>query len=395
MKIRTLLLVIVILSGTVSCNKSETTAPDTLTMYFNAGTIPSAIMGSVDAKGTTHIYAFGPSIWGGNDVVTPDHIFRIYSMTKAIASVAAMQLVEQGKLTLDGSLNELMPEMASIPILNEDGTLVLSSDPITLRQLLTHTAGFAYTFTSSRLSTFKPDKWEYKDYPRIFKPGTGWNYGTSTDWVGRVIEKVSGKDLETYLRENVTGPLKMESTWFNVPVGIQDKIVSWGSRDSTGVIKEEYPRIPEKTTATFSAGGGLFSSMNDYLRFLQCMLNYGELNGVRILKKETVESMLRDNLPAGVNLHYEKQDDPDSLFGGHNDEKDRWGLAWAIETNPDEKTRAQGAVYWAGAANSYYTLDLKNKIAVVYFTQFFPFNDRESHNFYRLFEKEVYGNGAN
>ena len=105
--------------------------------------------------------------------------------------------------------------------------------------------------------------------------------------------------------------------------------------------------------------------------------------------------MLKDNLPAAVKLHYEVAADPDSLFGGHADMEDRWGLAWAIEANKNEKVRPMNTVYWAGAANSYYTLDVKNKIAMVYFTKFFPFNDRESYNFYKLFEREVYMKIAN
>jgi CubicO group peptidase (beta-lactamase class C family) len=239
------------------------------------------------------------------------------------------------------------------------------------------------------LAAFHPEKWSYTDYPRLFKPGTGWNYGTSTDWAGRVVEKISGQDLETYLREHVTGPLKMDHTWFNVPEALQEKIVSWGSRDSTGALIEA-PRLPLAPVTKFSAGGGLYSSPNDYLKFLHCMLNFGESNGVRILKRETVEMMLRDNLPETVHIRWEKSNEPDSLVGGFQDNEDRFGLAWAIEANPAEKIRPMGAVYWAGAANSYYTLDVKNKVAIVYFTQFFPFNDRESYDFYKLYERGVY-----
>lgn len=372
-----------------SCSQKLTEAIDSkLLASFNSGTIPSAIMGTIDNNGNTTFHAYGPAIWGGPGTVTPDNIFRIFSMTKAIASVGVMQLVEQGRIGLDDPLNTLMPEMVSIPILDAQGNLTPCTDPITLRQLLTHTAGFGYKFTSSRLAAFKSADWKYDDDPRLFKPGTGWNYGTSTDWVGKVIEKITKKDLESYLRENVTGPLKMNSTWFNVPAELSGKIVSWGSRDSTGTIKE-IPRIPEKPVTTFSAGGGLFSSPNDYLRFLHCMLNFGELDGVRVLKKETIELMLQDNLPKQVNLAFEKNP-LDSLSGRFPDNADRWGLAWAIEANEKETVRPLGAVYWAGAANSYFTLDVKNKLAIVYFTQLFPFNDKESFNFYKLFEKEVY-----
>lgn len=375
----------------ISCNRDTNRSTDLkLKAYFDAGTIPAAIMGNTDDKGNAAFFAYGPAVWGGKDTVSPDGIFRIYSMTKAIASVAAMQLVEQGRIGLDEPLNGLMPEMAAIPILDDQGNLSPSDEPVTLKQLLTHTSGFAYDFTSPKLAEFKSAKWKYADLPRIFRPGTSWNYGTSTDWVGKVIEKISGEDLETYLREHVTGPLKMNSTWFNVPAELSGKIVSWGNRDSTGRIVE-YPRLPKEPVAKFSAGGGLYGSPNDYLRFLRCMLNYGELEGVRILKKETVELMLKDQLPTQVQLNTGGPENrQDSLGGAFGDNADRWGLAWAIEANKKEKARPLGAVYWAGAANSYYTLDVPNKIAIVYFTQFFPFNDKESFEFYRLFEREVY-----
>lgn len=373
----------------VSCKQKQDPAQQILQDYFKSHQLPAAIMGSVDKNGKMSMVAFGPSTWGGTDTLTGDHIFRIFSMTKAIASVGVMQLVEKGVLKLDEPLNKLMPEMDSIPVFDEQGKLTDRHDTITLQHLLTHTSGFGYKFTSSKLAAFHPDKWKFRDDPRLFKSGTAWNYGTSTDWVGKVIEKVSGKDLETYLREYVTGPLKMNSTWFNVPAELQSKIVSWGMRDSTGGFRE-YPRVPDKPATEFSAGGGLFGSPNDYLRFLRCLLNGGELDGVRIIKPETLAMMLQDHLPPSVHLHFEGSQRRDSLRGSFSDTLDRYGLAWAIEANPAEKIRPMSAVYWAGAANSYYTLDVNNNIAIVYFTNFFPFNDKQSFDFYKLFEKQTY-----
>lgn len=373
------------------CQKNQTKSSDSILIeYFDSGSIPSAIMGSIDDEGLTNWHAFGPSIWAGKDTVTADHIFRIFSMTKPIASVAALQLVEEGLIGLDDPLNELMPEMVSIPILDEKGNLNESDSAITLRQLLTHTAGFGYDFTSSRLYNFKSESWNYEDMPRLFQPGTDWRYGTNTDWVGKVIEKISGKDLETYLRENITGPLKMNSTWFNVPDNLAERIVSWGARDSTDNIIE-FERIPQNPVTKYSAGGGLFSSPLDYLKFLKCMLNYGKYDGGQLLKRETFELMLKDHLPKEVRLNYEEFDNNVIAFtGGFHDESDRWGLAWAIEANENELIRPINTVYWAGAANSYFSLDVENQVAIVYFTQFLPFNDKESFYFYKLFEKEVY-----
>lgn len=362
-----------------ACQTRQTNQIDaTLKNYFDSSSIPSAIMGHIDSDGNTTWYAFGPSVWNGKDTVNADHIFRIYSMTKPIASVAAMQLVEKGLIGLDDPLNDLMPEMVSIPILDKEGELYHSDQTITLRQLLTHTAGFAYDFTSERLGKFKqPDNWEYEDKPRIFEPGTGWWYGTSTDWLGKVIEKISGKDLETYIREHITGPLNMNSTWFNVPKELAENIVSWGAKDSTGTFNE-YSRIPETPVTYFSAGAGLFSSPNDYVKFLQCILNYGKYDGERILKRETVEMMLADNLPENIELG----------FGFAK--SDRWGLGWAIEASGDEPFRPMGVVFWVGGANTFFTIDVNNNIAIVYFTQYFPLHDDETLALYKLYEKEVY-----
>ena len=384
-----LLVLIIILSTLSGCKTEKETTPSQLENYFKDSNLPAAIMGSVTRDGEIHWKAFGPSVWGGKDTINENNIFRIYSMTKAITSIAAMQLVEKGKIGLDDPLNDLMPEMTSIPILTKDGKLVQGSKSITLRHLLTHTAGFGYDFTSSKLQNFQSDTWEYEDNPRLFEAGTNWCYGTSTDWVGKIVEKISGENLEAYFRNHITGPLQMDATWFNVPDNLKDRIVSYGTKDSTGF--HEYPRIPEEPVTSFNAGGGLFGSPKDYLTFLQCMLNYGKYDGGQLLSRASFELMLTDNLPKDVHLNYEQfENDVIGFTGEFFDESDRWGLAWAIKSNDNESIRPTGSVYWAGAANSYYTLDVENKIAVVYFAQYFPFNDKESFDFYRLFEKEVY-----
>lgn len=304
-------------------------------------------------------------------------------MTKAIASVAALQLVEKGLIGLDDPLGKLMPEMTSIPILTETGELVEAKKSITLRNLLTHTAGFGYDFFDFRLKSFDKTEWKYDDLPRLFEAGERWNYGTNTDWVGKIIEKISGEDLETYLRNHVTGPLQMNSTWFNVPDYLKENIVSWGMRDSTGF--KEFMRIPAKVQTELSAGGGLFSSPKDYLSFLNCMMNDGKYNGGQILKPETVEMMFNNQLD-GFSIEWGIL----GRYGGFFDESDLFGLAWAIENSDDEYVRNKGAVYWAGSANTYFTLDKDKGVALVYFTQFFPLNDKVSYEFYRLFEKAVY-----
>ncbi len=140
------------------------------------------------------------------------------------------------------------------------------------------------------------------------------------------MEKISGENIEQYFRKYITGPLQMNATWYNVPDNLKDRIVSYGVKDSTGF--HEYPRIPKEPTTSFGGGGGLFGSPKDYLTFLNCMLNYGKYKGGRLLKRETFEIMLKDNLPKEVRLNYEQFDnDVMGFTGGFGDESDRWGLS--------------------------------------------------------------------
>lgn len=378
----------------IGCKKSQRKSnSSTLNAYFETSSIPTAIIGSVNADGKPIWKRFGRSIWDDSTTVaTEDHIFRLHSLTKAITSVAALQLVEKGLIGIDEPLNNLMPEMVIIPILDEDGNLIHSDEVITLRHLLNHTSGFGFYLFSSRLYNFKSDSWPYEDNPRLFQPGTSFAYGTGINWAGKVVEKISGKDLETYFRENITGPLKMDRTWFNVPKNLSADIVTLGGRDSLGNINP-WMRIPEKPETNYKGASGLLGSPNDYLIFLKCMLNYGKYEGGQLLKKETVELMLKDNLPKEIRPQIDQFENGGFIgyTGGQFDlmKNDGWGFGWFIETDEND-IRPVNSVYWAGAANSYYTLDVKNKIAIVSFSNYFPANDKEGYDFYKLYEKEVF-----
>jgi CubicO group peptidase (beta-lactamase class C family) len=348
--------------------------PLALSTYFKNSDLPAALMGYSTKEGKMQWFAYGPSVWGGKDTINENNIFRIYSMTKAIASVAALQLVEKGLIDLDEPLDKLMPEMTTIPILNENGMLMEANKAVNLRQLLTHTAGFGYSFMDESLQKFDKTGWKYEDLPRLFEAGEKWKYGTSLDWVGKIIEKVSGENLEDYLRKNVTGPLNMNSTWFNVPENLKENIVSWGTRNAQGF--QEYPRIPAAPVTVYSAGGGLLGSPKDYLTFLKCIMNEGKFEGGQLLKPETVAMMFKNQLANDLTINGE--------------ELDTHSLAWAIENSEDEVIRSKGSVYWSGLANTYYSLDQEKEVAIVYFTNFFPFGEKETNNFYKLFQKEVY-----
>ena len=359
--------------------------------------IPAVVMGKISKDGQMQFFSKGPSRWDRNDTISKKNIFKIASMTKALASVAALQLVEQGKITLDEPLNEYLPEMSSIKILNKNNEIIEPKNSITLRHLLTHTAGFGYWFTSSQLLNWNELKkdidWNEKYEPRLFESGSNYMYGTSIDWVGRLVEKITEMNLEDYLRKNITGPLEMNSTWFNVPEELEDLIVSSSVRnnDSGELIKNEYTK--SKISKNFNAGGGISSSPEDYGKFLVCMLNKGKVNGVEILKEQTFDLMNTPQLDKFKTTHRyvpvwnvdtKARGDKDNFF----DSYDNWTLAWAYEEN--STIRPNGTGYWAGFYNTYFTIDFENEFALVYMSQILPFNDMESYNLFTSFEKYIY-----
>ena len=359
--------------------------------------IPAVVMGKVHKNGEMQFFSNGPSRWSRNDTISEKNIFRIASMTKALGAVAALQLVEQGKITLDEPLDEYLPEMSSIKILEENNEIVDPQNSISLRHLLTHTAGFGYWFTSTKLSQWNSIKneidWKESYQPRLFESGTSYMYGTNIDWVGRLVEKISGMNLEDYFRKNITGPLEMNSTWFNVPDELEPLVVSSSYRDNeSGELKKnEYSK--RSPTDTYNAGGGLSSSPQDYGKFLFCMLNKGKSKGVEILKEETFDLMNSPQLDQFKTTHRhvpvsnvdtKARGDKDNFF----DSYDNWTLAWAYEEN--SAIRPYGTGYWAGFFNTYFTIDFENEFALVYMTQILPFNDMESYNLFTSFERLVY-----
>ena len=389
-------LLIIILFFIISCQNNF--EKDVLNIVKSTE-IPAVVIGKINKDGSMDFFSNGPSRWDRNDTINEKNIFSIASMTKALGSVAALQLVEQGKITLDEPLDEYLPNMSSIKILTQDNKIIDPINSITLRHLLTHTAGFGYWFTSKQLSDWgnlkKEIGWTENYEPRLFESGTSYMYGTNIDWVGRLVEKISGMNLEDYLRKYVTGPLEMNSTWFNVPENLEDLIVTSSYRDkNTGkLVKNKYQKRNKRTS--FNAGGGILSSPEDYGKFLVCMLNKGKYNDVRILKEETFELMNSPQLDEFKTTHRhvpvsnvdtKARGDKDNFFDSH----DNWTLAWAYEEN--SISRPYGTAYWAGFFNTYFTIDFKNDFALVYMTQILPFNDIESYNLFTSFERLVYEN---
>ena len=302
--------------------------------------------------------------------MTKESIFRIYSMTKPVVSVAVMMLMEQGKLLLSDPVSKYLPEYAKQQVAVEAGGQVsyVPAKLATVQDLLRHTAGLTYEFlgNSAAQKAYRTTKigMTLRDVnnaefskilaaqPLQYDPGTMWEYSRATDVVGVLIEAISGQTLGNYLEEHIFKPLKMLETGFNVPVDKYHRIAEPFKKDPDGGIQLKLSNLREETLFE-SGGGGLASTANDYARFLQFMLNKGELDGVRLLGSHTVDYMTSDHLgkiptsPAcAVSL----------LPAGHG-----FGLGFAVrkETGISSVPGSAGVYYWGGIAGTTFFVDPK------------------------------------
>ena len=355
--------------------------------------LPAVVAVAISTKNQELIYSSGKAIWDQEEKVTPNHIFQIMSMTKVLTSIAVLQLVEKGLVGLDDDLSSWLPEMAAIPILSK-GRLTKAKNPITLRHLLTHTSGFGYRGTDTELATFKTDDWKYKDLPRRFESGTQFLYGSSTNWVGRLVEKISKTDLENYFRENLTGPLNMDRTWFNVPDSLKKFIVSRGARgyDGKQPLTELPNRIRTGSVTEYAGDGGLYSSPYDYTLLLKCLLDYGRVGNIVILKKETLLEMSKNQIGDIVMEKKGAYFDPGNCcsFKGLFSSTTKWGLAWMIDNEDKSYGPRSGTVLWGGSFNTFFFIDFKSGIAASIYTQHRPFNHPATTLLFNRFSEILY-----
>jgi methyl acetate hydrolase len=329
--------------------------------------------------------------------MTADALFRIASMTKAITSVAAMQLVEAGWFNLDDPVEKYLPAFAKLSVFESfdgatgDYRLRPATRAVTVRHLFTHTSGLGYGFTSPVVRDFKPRAGEqYPVGPLVFEPGERWLYGTSTDWLGRLVEQISGKPLDDYFRQRILGPLGMSDTFYNVPQDKVARLVAVHRRQSDGTIVKERVQ-PPTVISPIIGGGGLSSTAGDYIRFVRMLLNGGELDGVRVLTAETVALMSQNHIgalgvPALKTAMPERSDD----FSFIADARDKWGLGFLITADQVSGKRSAGSLSWGGINNTYFWVDRTRGIAGVILMQFLPFADRKALAVYNAFERGVY-----
>lgn len=369
------------------------------------GTVATAVGLAADARGVFYEGAFGKRDLSEPGGVSQDTVFWLLSMSKAITATACMQLVEQGKLSLDEPASKVLPSLASSSVLegfDPAGKPILrpARRAITLRHLLTHTSGYTYANWSDKLpqyekSTGMPDVAYSMNgafaAPLEFDPGDRWQYGIGMDVVGKMIEAVTDQSLEMYFREHIFEPLGMANTGFLISSAQRRRTATTYVRQPDGSLKP-MPFEMNQRPEFFSGGGGLFGTPRDYLAFLQMLLKDGSHNGARLLKPETV-ALMRTNAIGDLNVNPLKSsaamwsNDAD-LFPGM---PQKWGLSFDINTKPGPNGRSAGSYAWAGLLNCYYWIDPVKKVTGAVFTQLLPYYDARAVELFGAFERGVYG----
>ena len=371
----------------------------------NAGDTPGVVALAATPEETVYEGALGRRDLAQPGEMTLDTIFRIASMTKAVTSVAAMQLVEAGKLDLDDPIARVLPELASPHVLSgfdDKGKPRLrpARRAITLRHLLTHTAGFGYEMLSSELIRYAQrtgtpsigtGERAALQLPLLFDPGERWQYGISIDWAGQAVERASGKPLDAYFREHIFAPLGMADTSFAPTPAQTVRLARVHQRRKDGGLEAITLDPPPPHPEFWSGGGGLYSTGPDYLRFLRMVLNHGEFGGARLLRPETVAAMATNqtgDLEAGImrTVMPERTND----FALFPEMRCQWGLGWMITPQPGPNGRGAGSLTWGGIFNSYYWIDPARRVAAVILAQFLPFADRRALALASAFEQALY-----
>ncbi len=366
--------------------------------------VPGVVAVAATDKGVLYEGAFGTREVGKNAPMTLDTVVWIASMTKAITATAAMQLVENGKLGLERPASEVVPELAAAKVLEGFDAagkprLRAPRRPITLRHLLTHTAGFGYeiwdpaiaqyqtatgtpgitTCTNAALTT-----------PLMFDPGDRWEYGINIDWVGKVVEAMSGQKLDRYFQEHIFGPLGMKDTSFKISPSQRARLATVHQRGEGGALAPIEFGLPEDPEFLMG-GGGLYGTAGDYLTFARMIMQDGSFKGVQVLRPETVALMSQNHIgPIEVGVFKTAMpalSHDIELFPGMSK---KWGLSFLINTQPAPTGRSAGSLAWAGLANTFFWIDRAKRVCGVFLSQLLPFYDPAAIDVFGRFETEVY-----
>ncbi len=388
--------------------KTFTPIDAALRLAVSSGDVPGIVALCATDNGIVYEGVFGARRFHDGPAMTRDTVFRIASMVKLITTVAAMQLVEQGKLALDAPAPDIDPALASPQVLAGFDTagrpqLRPTKRPILLRHLLTHTSGFTYPIWDAKAFRYASavarlpaaQRRQAPRTPLMFDPGERWQYGTSINWVGRIVESISGETLDGYFRQHILDPLGMKDTGFVISAEQYAREASGHRRQADGSLTaqpREHPPVQQpKVPQTFSGGGGIYSTAPDYLTLIRALMHDGTLDGVRILRSDTVALMGQNqigDIDAGMlkTMAPALSNDVDFFPGIRL----RWGFGHMINLQDVPERRSTGSLTWAGLYNTYYWIDPKTRVAAVFMTQVLPFADERVLRVYRQFEHGVY-----
>lgn len=370
----------------------------------DAGDVPGVVAALTDRERTLYEGAFGKRKLGAADDMTTDTVGLIASMTKAVTSFAAMQLVEQGKLSLDSPASQWLPDLGKIEVLEGFGPdgkprTRAPKRSITLRHLLTHTAGFSYEFLSgtvqkikaaSGIPAFTSSEYVSLKMPLLFDPGDRYEYGINTDWAGLLVQQVAGTKLSEYLQKNVLDPLGMTDTSMVIRPDMRKRLASIHTRGEDGSLTPIELELPQQQE-TEMGGQALYGTAPDYLKFVRMLLNRGQGPNGRLMKPETVEQLSVNQIGS--------LDVPTFKTANRNffndlpmpaDNPHKWSLAFLVNTKPLPTGRTAGSMMWGGICNSYYWIDPSSGIGGVYLTQILPFADIKSLPLFQAFETVAY-----
>ncbi|QWG18347.1 beta-lactamase family protein [Bradyrhizobium sediminis] len=370
----------------------------------DAREIPGVVAMAANSKEVIYQGAFGQRDLSRDIAMSLDSVFWIASMTKAITAAAAMQLVEQGKLSLDAPIGKVLPDLASPQVLEGFGAdgmprLRAAKNPISLRQLLTHTAGFSYPMWNGDMlqyleKTATPSARTGLNaslrVPLMTDPGTRWEYGINIDWAGKAVEAASGQRLDAYLRDHLFAPLGMTDTAFKIGDAQRQRLVGVHARGADGSLTT-IPFEVEQNPEFHAGGGGLYATAADYIKFTQMILNKGRGNGNQVLKPETIAAMGENHIGelnmTGLTSYMAPLTNDVDFFP---DIVKKWGLSFLINTARTPEGRSPGSLAWAGLANTYYWIDPSRDITGVILMQVLPFADGKCLEAFAGFERGVY-----
>ena len=354
-----------------------------LRAYVESGKLPGMLAIIARHGKTVYVNSIGSPTMPGPQASA---VFRIFSMTKPITTAGAMQLIERGRLRLDDPVSKYIPSFANVKVFAGGSAaqpeLRAPARAITVADLLTHTSGLTYGLFDStpvdsiyRGAGFFGPGWTTRKLadslarlPLLFSPGEKWNYGFSIDVLGRVIEVVSGQTLDRFLDSSLFKPLKMTLTGFRATPAMLTRVIPIYARGPDGNLHAQTPLLtPDYTTPgeLLSGGGGLLSTPDDYLRFAQMLLNGGELDGKRVLKRETVALMMQNHVPdSWVPLH---------LADGWAIGRNGFGYGGAVRMDSDPSVAGSAGTFrWAGYGTTFFWVDPKADLIGMVWTQYMP-----------------------